>query len=225
MGLTLGPFDFAQFEVPDKVRFGGRQSLAIHKLPGGGRVVDAMGRDDGEINWSGIFTGATASSRARQLDALRVAGAGLALSWDAFCYFVIISRLDLDFRNSWWIPFKIMCVVITNGSSSSAVPPLDLSATVLSDLSAVSSFFDVSKAVSALSLVGALSNGTQQNASVLSAVSAASTGLSRRLAASEVALGAAAPSNLAQSAQTLAQLCCAQGFLSRAGSNITETDS
>ena len=225
MGITLGPFDFAQFEVPEKVRFGGRQSLAIHKLPGGSRIVDAMGRDDSEINWNGTFSGSAASSRARQLDALRVAGSSLALNWDAFCYSVVISRLDLDFRNAWWIPFKITCVVITDGSSSPIIFPVDLSASVLSDLSVVSGFFGVSAAISALSAPGALSTGTQQNASALSAVSAASAGLSTSLAASEVALSAAVPTNLAGSAQTLAQLCCAQGYLSRAGSNITETDS
>lgn len=54
--LVLGPIAFADFEIPERIRFGGNQRLAVHQLPGGRRVVDALGRDDGEICWSGVFT-------------------------------------------------------------------------------------------------------------------------------------------------------------------------
>jgi hypothetical protein len=53
--LVLGPVAFSDFEDPERIRFGGAQRLAVHKLPGGARVIDALGPDDTEIGWSGIF--------------------------------------------------------------------------------------------------------------------------------------------------------------------------
>jgi hypothetical protein len=55
--LTLGGVPFQDFEVPEQIRFGGAQRLAVHELIGGGRVVDAPGDDAGEISFSGIFSG------------------------------------------------------------------------------------------------------------------------------------------------------------------------
>ena len=222
MAITLGSFDFQQFEVPEKVRFGGRQSLAIHKLPGGSRVIDIMGRDDSEITWTGTFSGANAGNRSRQLDAMRVAGLELALTWDAFCYSVIISRLDLEFRSAWWIPFKITCVVVSDGSSSPLdALLLDLPASVFSDLASASIFYDVSTATLALSLAGSLSTGNQSIAAI-GAIDVVTARLNNSIGLSESALVVASPSDLAQAAQSLAQLCCAKGFVSRAAANLSE---
>ena len=58
--LLLGPVAFQDFEVPCGVNFGGRQRLALHRLPGGSRVIDALGRDDAQISFSGIFSGSDA---------------------------------------------------------------------------------------------------------------------------------------------------------------------
>ena len=72
--LTLGPVAFAGFEIPSSITLGGRQRLAIHKLPGGLRIIDALGPDPADLAWSGIFTGPDAADRARLLDAMRVGG-------------------------------------------------------------------------------------------------------------------------------------------------------
>ena len=55
--VTLGGFAFQDFEVPERIPAGGEQMLAIHKLVGGRRVIDAMGRDDAALEWSGYFLG------------------------------------------------------------------------------------------------------------------------------------------------------------------------
>lgn len=52
-GLVLGPVVFQAFEVPERIRFGGKQRVAVHELFGGGRVVDAVGAEEGPIEWSG----------------------------------------------------------------------------------------------------------------------------------------------------------------------------
>ena len=60
--LTLGSIVFDGFEVPSRVEFGGEQQLAVHKLIGGARVIDALGRDDAALRWRGVLSGAEASS-------------------------------------------------------------------------------------------------------------------------------------------------------------------
>jgi hypothetical protein len=67
--LTLGGVPFQDFEVPEQIRFGGSQRLAVHELIGGGRVVDALGDDAGEISFSGIFSSSDAAAGAYRGDA------------------------------------------------------------------------------------------------------------------------------------------------------------
>src|ERR1700761_7345057 len=92
VALLLGPIVFRNFELPSGVNFGGRQRLALHRLPGGSRVIDALGRDDAQINFSGIFTGPDATLRSRSLDEMRVSGIALPLTWDVLFYTVLISE-------------------------------------------------------------------------------------------------------------------------------------
>lgn len=47
--LLLGPVVFQEFEIPPCINFGGRQRLAMHRMPDGARIVDALGRDDAQI--------------------------------------------------------------------------------------------------------------------------------------------------------------------------------
>ena len=53
--LTLGDFEFARYEIPEQITFGGDQRLVVHELVGGTRVIDAMGRADAPLEWSGLF--------------------------------------------------------------------------------------------------------------------------------------------------------------------------
>lgn len=115
MPPVLGPVAFSGFEVPERITLGGRQRLAVHTLPGGARIVDAMGPDDGELAWSGTFSGAGASERVRLLDRLRRAGLALPLAWDGWRFTVIISEFEADSANPWWVPYRISCTVLSEG--------------------------------------------------------------------------------------------------------------
>ena len=115
MPPVLGRVGFSGFEVPERITLGGKQRLSVHTLPGGARIVDAMGPDDGELAWSGTFSGAAASERVRQLDRLRRAGLALPLAWDGWRFTVIISDFEADSANPWWMPYRISCTVLSEG--------------------------------------------------------------------------------------------------------------
>jgi hypothetical protein len=122
--VTLGSFAFQGFEVPSEMPFGGAQALTMHKLIGGGRVIDAMGRDDDRLSWSGTFLSPDADQRARALDALRVAGAPLPLVWNTHRYQVVIQSFSPIYRRVSEVPYKIVCVVIQDQTQPLAATPL-----------------------------------------------------------------------------------------------------
>lgn len=110
--VTLGDFIFAGYEVPESIRWGGTQSLSIKKLPGGNRVIDAMGPDDADIPWSGIFLSADASNRADQLDTMRIAGVQQDLVFAGRMYTVLIRSFRADQRKTNHVPYSIVCTVL-----------------------------------------------------------------------------------------------------------------
>lgn len=144
MHITLGNVTFSAFEVPPSIQFGGAQRLVVQTLPGGGRVIDAMGQDDADISWSGILTGPDAASRARLLDSLRIAGDALPLVWDSFAYNVIIADLALQFRNPWWIPYRLRCVVATSAQPTAPATTELTAQAVLTDLASAGADLDIS---------------------------------------------------------------------------------
>jgi hypothetical protein len=122
--LTLGEFEFADTEVPERISFGGRQNLAMHQLVGGGRIVDAMGRNDMPLGWSGLLRGEEALVRARYLDGLRIAGKEINLRWSELAYSVVIEEFQADFERFYRIPYRISCCVVRD----LAVPVTELPA-------------------------------------------------------------------------------------------------
>jgi len=132
--LTLGPVQFTDFELPATISWGGTQSLTIHRLPGGARIIDAMGRDDAPVSWSGIFSGPDATSRAHLLDQMRADGSVWPLTWQDFTYSVVIARFDANDRRSNWIPYRITCAVLSDNSGSPAAVLLSAAQSVVQDL-------------------------------------------------------------------------------------------
>lgn len=117
-GLVLGPVVFRGFEVPERITFGGAQRLAVHALPGGGRVVDAMGAEEAPIVWSGVFSGPDSAWRVRTLERLRRDGAVLPLSWQGWRYSVVIERLAIEATNPAWMPYRLRVCVVTEGAGA-----------------------------------------------------------------------------------------------------------
>jgi hypothetical protein len=223
--LTLGGLAFGAFEVPGHLVFGGAQQLAVHKLIGGVRVIDAMGRDDSAVRWSGVFSGGKAGERARMLDAMRAAGGELNLAWDAFCYRVIIEHLALDFRNPWWIPYRISCAVVMDLAQNVPVPSTDLADSILNDLTSASAFFDVSAAISATSASDVLTQGNADYAAATIALSNAGTAISQGISTAQAAFESSDLATVVSASGQLAQLCAAQGYVGRSVANLLDAGS
>jgi hypothetical protein len=220
--LTLGPVDFEAFEVPGCIAFGGGQRLAVHALPGGVRIVDAMGRDDAPIVWSGVFSGENAGERVRLLDLLRAAGEPLPLAWEDFLFEVVIAGFEARFERSNWIPYRIACVVL----SDLAIPDillLPLLGQLTADLGSAAACpgLDLTAANVALAQPLAVTSGTAAYGQSVTALDAASAQTSTLMASGAAALDQASDVNgTAMAAGQLAQASAAQGYLRRARVNL-----
>ena len=182
--VTLGLVTLQAFEIPATIAFGGRQRLAVHDLPGGGRVIDVLGGADNDIVFSGIISGDGADTRAQLLDALRITGTSLPLSWGEQYFIVIIAAADFDYRKPWWIPYRLRCVVQSNLVYGAAATVASAAVSIAADLASATSLLpdtpaSLSAAQTAVTQTGAMTYSTAAYGQSISARSAL-TGLSRR---------------------------------------------
>jgi hypothetical protein len=105
-------FEFARYEIPEHIDFGGEQRLTVHELVGGTRIIDAMGASPKPIEWTGFFVGENALDRALYLDGLRAAGAPLTLAWSALVFDVVIKSFTCEFQRYYRLPYSIACEVV-----------------------------------------------------------------------------------------------------------------
>lgn len=132
--LLLGPILFQDFELPGSIAWGGSQSLAVHRLPGGTRIIDAMGRNDADITWSGTFSGPDAPARARALDLMRADGALWSLTWESYFYTVVIARFEAEHRRPNWIPYRLTCTVLRDETAALLQIPITVATSIVQDL-------------------------------------------------------------------------------------------
>lgn len=184
--LTLGPLLFTDFEVPESIKgMGGKQKLVIRKLIGGNRVVQAMGRDDSDITWSGRFRGSAAEVRARLADFVRIKGQPIIMACSTYRYQVVVNSFEPDFRAAYEIPYSISCTIIKDLTSPILEAFLGVDAAISTDINQavqIGSQLGVPGITSAISTVasatGAVGSFAGASTTVLSGVqSAISTAL------------------------------------------------
>lgn len=78
--VTIGGMVLTGLEVPGELTIGGEQVLVVHRLLGGGRIVDALGNDPDRLTLTGRFVGPEAQARAQTLERMRRAGVPVAFS-------------------------------------------------------------------------------------------------------------------------------------------------
>jgi hypothetical protein len=218
--LLLGPVRFEKFELPPRIFFGGAQRMAVHALPGGVRVIDALGRDDADIVWSGAFSGSDAAERARLLDLLRAEGGVWPLAWDAFAYEVVIAAFEAEYQHANWVPYRVVCKVVLDLAQAAVLAVADLAGSVLADLTQAGPL--AGGAVAALGAAGGAVPGTAAFAATLGSAGGAVQAIAANMQqAGGDLLSAGDPATAAQAAGSLASLADAQGFAGRALSNLT----
>jgi hypothetical protein len=197
--VTLGPVQFYGLAKPKSMPIGGKQAIVTHKLPGGGRVLDAMGADNADIAWSGFLDGVDASVTARALDRLRQSGQAVALTWDVFSYQVLVSAFSCDTRHI-PMPYKISCAVICDNSQAVIIVPTSLVLQVTADLSDGNPFAalsvsaqavignTVAVAGTAVSAAGATTVGSAAYTGAVNAVNAATSALASATASANSVL-------------------------------------
>lgn len=138
--LILGGVVFNNFSPPDKIPFGGKQAMAIHKLPGGSRVIDLLGPDDHDITFNGIFFDDNAMTNCMILDGMRKSGAQIPLIFGGMFYNVIIAEFTAHIvRYPNYVEYSVTCMIAFNPMSG-----------IVSAISAVGSMIasDISSALS-----------------------------------------------------------------------------
>lgn len=182
-GVVLGTVHLTGMEVPGSMPFGGTQQLAIHELPGGTRVIDAIGARERDIEWSGTFLAGSAVARARAVDAMRIAGVPVSLSWADFKRRVVIKEFSPDYsRSGSVVPYHISCVVLplaapaATATVASSVGGDLASALGISGLAASASSA-LATAQAAVPVAAVLTGGGATAVSLIGSVSLAGTAL------------------------------------------------
>jgi hypothetical protein len=239
IALILGPVVFQDFEATAGIRFGGEQRLAVHKLLGGNRIIDALGRDDSEIVLSGVFSGGDATLRARTLDELRVFGTVLPLTWDVFYFSVVIRNFEVDYRNPFWVPYRLCCTVLRDEAGAIIDTALSLATSVLADVGAAAAQglggVDLTAAQSAIAAPGAITLGTSAYSGAVSSLGSAQSQIATGLASTGLLLdsastvlrttndpvtGTASLQSATSAAGRLGALSSMRGYVGRAVANL-----
>jgi hypothetical protein len=222
--LTLGGVAFQDFEVPEKIVFGGAQHLAVHDLIGGGRVVDALGAAAGRIHFAGAFAGSDAAARARSLDAATAVGSQLPLLWDGFFYLVIIDEFVANYEKPWWIPFSVTCEVVTDSVASVAGLVASAASLISADIGAATALAPQAgmslglSAAPSLDDVGAVQDVINDN--IASACVSLNAGVAALNGGSDANAGVAGVTQLTEISGRLAALVGMNGYVGRAATNL-----
>lgn len=167
--LTLGGVDFQGFEVPDVIAGGGAQVFRTHRYAGGKRNLDAFGPDAAPIHWEGMFLDGDAESRCQQLDAMRVSGVQVPLSFSSFNYVVVIAEFLWKYEKFYRISYSITLEVVQDQAQASAADGDDLESLIQGDMDDTSSFSNALGDSGLTSLVTTLTDSVNSVSSVVGA--------------------------------------------------------
>lgn len=223
--LSLGGVSFRDMEVPEQIFFGGSQRLSVQNTIGNNRVVEAIGGNDGDIFFSGIFSGSDAVERAQLLDSARNLGTKLPLAWKDFYYLVVIRQFSAVYCKPNLIPFSIDCTVVSDPLADTAASLAPI-ASLISDDFADAMVFCGSAGISPESISSAsLSTVNILQSNILGSISASGVALEGGKQGLSTALtplmGESALTQIFQASQQQAALVGMSGFVNRAAVNLS----
>lgn len=123
-GLVIDGIVLAGKDSPAAAPFGGEHRHHVHRLPGGARIVDMMGRDDRVLEFTGKLWGGGAATKARRLDLLRASGRRTTLTWADFTRSVVVVGFEADYTTAGQvIPYRLVCLVVQQAADLAAPAP------------------------------------------------------------------------------------------------------
>lgn len=168
--------EFADFELPQVMQFGGEQLLEVHQLMGGRRIIDALGPSDAPLSWSGVFLTSSGLKRARFCDTLRRTGEQCTLTWDEFSYTGVVSKFEADYtRAGLYVPYKITLTVAEDQTGLiTALPTASVSSQIAGDMADAAS---LTSTIGDSTLTGLMGTVQSTVSSALAAVAPVANGL------------------------------------------------
>lgn len=119
--VTLGPFTFGDTEVPEKISYGNQQSLVVQKMIGGARLVNTLGPDARDIQWSGTIRGADQAQRTATLTQMAKSGQVFSLAWGDECLQVVIRSFQ-PVTEAFFTSYTLVCCVVPPPPSDAKKP-------------------------------------------------------------------------------------------------------
>jgi len=166
--VYLGDITFYGIQVPEQITWGGTQRLVRHVAPGGAVTISQMGIDYPQLQWSGVFEGASAATFSRRLYLMMVGGELQQLSWLDKGYTVVVREFAADDQKDNWVPYRITVDILYDnlfGPPAGKGSPRGLIATLMADLKTALAYADVAQDIigrmqAAAGLVSALTRGS-----------------------------------------------------------------
>ena len=242
--VAIGPVVLTGLEVPEVFDRSSSMQPAIHRLIGGGRVVQLLGANPRGRELRGILTGSGAVERAVTLEALRDSGASVSLTIGAWSETVVVTALELRYaaRGS-IIHYRLQAEALPEVSVSLATTVSAVIGAAVADLGQAISSIGLSglsalgSAASALGVDSASLAASAPTSTPMLDTTAVASSLSAAIDGAGVTLvslsGSATPDIVADassltaasgSAQALAASVQAGGYLNRATASVAALD-
>ena len=244
--LILGGLVFDDWSTPNKIPFGGKHSAAVHKLPGGSRVVDTLGPDEMDIAFTGMIWGDSAAATASGINSLRQSGQPVPLMFTGQFYQVILIDAVVHWeRFPQYATYSISCLIVSApGAGGLGAIVSTIGDTVGADMASVASISDdaigisssISSAVTTLSgsigaaqplvsaaasvMTGLTTSAIDLAGSIESAIPSVAGALDAGIAATTAPEIATALSGIVTSAGAQQALADMSGFAGRMASNL-----
>jgi hypothetical protein len=246
--LQLGDFQFAEYEVPERITMTTAMRAVVHKMVGGARAVNLMGYDPAPLEWSGMLLGDNALSRARALKQMALAQKLVTLTFSEYSYAVVVTEFVESFEREYEIYYRLRCEIVADNAAQGPSASAGIDTLIGSDISTAngicssignpgltSSMGTLTTAIGAVSNFATAAKSTLQT--VLTPLAQVQAQVSTLIAAGENTLqsvstvGGLVPNNpIAQQVSKLSaqvntmtqqpQLLTLQGVLSRVSTNI-----
>jgi len=119
--LRLGSVQFTEYESPSELALSSAQSLAIHDLIGGRRIIQPLGVVWHPISWDGLLRDKNAEARSETLQRMLADSKIQRLSYSSHAFDVVVKEYEAKIRHLYKIEYKISVEVVKDASGKATI--------------------------------------------------------------------------------------------------------